>query len=384
MTGLLLFATLALAQDEAPKPTWYALPTVGFDTDDGFGAGVRAELATHGQGYEPYKTAWVVQGYAAWSGYHHHRLRFDRVGLGPEHRLRLTAHLAWRQWLHDGYWGIGNGTTVADGQDEGTRYQYSLFQPFGHLTLRYDVGEESPWSVFGALSPKYSVVRAFEGSLMEEEQPYGAAGGFSAQVFAGVLYDTRQPEIAPHRGVLLELSGRAAPDLDGEAGGFWGGLASARGFVPLGARVTLASRILVEHLVGEVPFWEMAHWGGAAPIATGSELLRGNSFGRWRAPGKALASAELRMILLRHQAFKRPVEWELAPFVDVGAVYGQGRSAEVLPVHPATGVGIRPIYDGIMVGRLDLAMGAELVEEPGGDVVIEPDYGFYLVFEHPY
>ncbi len=374
----------ALAGEEAPKPTWFAVPTASYDSDAGFGVGFRAELATHAEGYAPFKTSWVAQGHVSWWGYHHHRLRVDRIGLGSEHRLRLTAHLAWRQWLNDGYWGLGNGTTVAARPAVDRRYQYSLFQPFGLLTLRYDVGVDNDWSVYGGLSPKYSVVRTFEGSLLEQEQPYGVAGGFSAQGFAGVLYDSRQPEIAPHQGLLLELSGRAAPDLDGEAGGFWGGLASLRTYLPLGEGVTLASRLTVEHLVGDVPFWEMVHWGGYTPNTSGSELLRGNAFGRWRAPGKVLAGAELRVIALRHQAFERPVQWELAPFVDLGAVYGEGRPAEVLPVHPTVGLGIRPIYDHLMVGRLDLALGAELVEDAGGDIQLEPDYGFYLVFEHPY
>jgi hypothetical protein len=31
--------------------------------------------------------------------------------MGPEGRTRFTLYTAWRQWLNDGYYGIGNGTT---------------------------------------------------------------------------------------------------------------------------------------------------------------------------------------------------------------------------------------------------------------------------------
>lgn len=402
MLGLL--AVLALAEPagagvDAPEPTedrgvsWFVIPVAAYDTDDGFGAGLRGELSFTDAEHTPYRQSFVMHLYASLTGYHHHRLRWDRLGLGPRGRLRLTVKLAWRQWLHDGYWGIGNGTAIDaawyatdhDADDpERHRYQYSLFLPSAHVLARWDLQEDGPWQLFAAVEPKVAAVRTFDGSLLEEHRPYGMEGGPVVQVMGGALFDTRDPEIAPRRGVLLELSGRLAPRLSGEAGGFGGVLASARGFAPVGPHVTLAGRVLGEWLLGDVPFYEMVHWGGALPISGfgGAETLRGISFGRWRAPGKALLNAEVRIIVLRHTVGGHPLWWEVAPFGDLGVVWDAGEAATAdapeVPVHPAAGIGLRPIYDELTVGRLDLAVGRDDLSD-GSHV---PSVGFYLTFEH--
>lgn len=371
----------------------YVIPVAGADTDDGFGAGGRAELARVEEGYAPYKWSLMAHGYLSTNGYQHHRLRFDRTGLGAQRRLRVTAYAAWRAWKNDGYWGIGN-TTTREQAFTGTfaaddlrrkRYRYELLQPFGYVTARLDLGE-SPWSVFGSVSPKWSSVETYAGSVLAEERPYGMAGGFAVQGTAGLLHDTRDPEIRPRKGHLFEASARATPLVDGEAGGFGGPLLSARAFAASGDRVVWAGRVVGEYLVGTVPFYEMVHWGGLVPMTGfgGFETIRGVSFGRWRAPGKVVANGELRLDAVRHRLGKAEMDWELAPFVDVGSVFGAGADGEGLPVHPGAGLGVRPVLDETFVGRFDAAFGLDPVTLRDGSVDQRPTFGFYMVFEHPF
>ena len=84
---------LALAADPDPPAEppfdWYAIPVAGADTDDGAGGGARAEIARVEEGYAPYKWAWMVHAYVTTTGYQHHRVRFDRVGIGPRNRLHV-------------------------------------------------------------------------------------------------------------------------------------------------------------------------------------------------------------------------------------------------------------------------------------------------------
>lgn len=396
MSGLIAVLGLALAADPVAPPSpfdWYAIPVAGADTDDGAGGGARAEIARVEEGYAPYKWAWMVHAYVTTTGYQHHRVRFDRVGIGPRNRLRLTARLAWRAWKNDGYWGIGNGTTrepafvgtFAADDPRRKRYRYSLLQPFGYLTLRHELTDAGTWEVFASFNPKWSDVQTYAGSRLEEEQPFGMAGGFTTVVSTGVLHDTRSPEIRPRKGHLFELSGRYAPDFGGEAGGFGGPLLSARAFTAPGDRVVLGGRVVGEWLFGTVPFYEMVHWGGAVPISGfgGFETLRGISFGRWRAPGKAVANGELRLDVLRHSAGSAQLAWELAPFVDVGTVWGAGLQTDELPVHGGAGVGVRVVLDETFVGRLDTAVGLDPVQTPDG-AELRPTGGFYMVFDHPF
>ena len=377
-------------------PRWYAIPNVAFDTDDGLGFGVRGEVAFDGPGCVPYCSAWVMHLFATTRGYHHHRLRYDRTGLGPGGRLRVTAHLAWRQWLNDGYWGLGNRTArqreyvdVGDSDDpRRQRYRYTLLQPFLHVTLRALL--RGPWSAFASANLKYSVVRTYDDSLLAAERPYGMDGGAAALGSVGLLYDTRHPELTPRRGVLAELSGRGTPPLPSGAGAFGGGFASLRSFHALGDRAVFAWRVMAEQLWGQLPFYEMVHWGGFVPVTGfgGSETLRGVSFGRWRAPGKAIFNSELRVDVLRHTLAGSPMLWQLVPYVDAGVVFGgdSGDSVQVeqVPVHPAAGLGLRAVYQEAFVGRIDTGFGLDPVVEPDGTVTPEATWGLYVVFDHTF
>jgi outer membrane protein assembly factor BamA len=384
------------AADEESRFNWYVLPNVAYDTDDGLGFGARAEIAVNEEGYEPYRVAYVVHAFASLRNYHHHRFRFDRVGLGRNHRLRLTLHVAYRQWGNDGYWGIGNGTTVErefagdyDRDDlRRKRYRYNLIQPFAHLTLRADQGRNL--QLFVSVNAKYSWVRTYSGSLLEEHRPYGMDGGLTVLVAAGLLYDSRRPEVDPRQGILAEASGQWALPLPWGPGNFGGVFLSLRAYRGVTDWLVLAGRIMAEMLAGEVPFYEMVHWRGAIPIAGfgGFETLRGISFGRWRAPSKAVLNLEARFKVLQHPLFHRPIVWQLALFGDAGLVWGAGdaatASAPDFPLHITGGLGIRAVYAESFVARIDVGLGADAVAEADVAITQELSWGLYIVFDHAF
>lgn len=399
MTGL-AFGVLAAWAGTA-KVSGYVLPSAAVDTDDGFGAGARAALAWQQEGYAPYKFALQASTYFATSGYMNHRFRFDRTGIGVQKRWRITLHVAYRRWLYDRYYGIGNLTLRTPGAAQATERsdpaylseRYRLDQPGGQVTIRYELEQGSPWEVFLSQGLRYSLVQLYDDSLLEAQQPYGVQGGGVLQVGVGVLHDTRDPEIAPKRGHFYELSLRAAPAIDAEAGGFGGGLASARWYASPHPKLTIAHRTMVEHLLGRVPFYEMVHWGGSEPIAGfgGGNTLRGVPFGRWRGPGKAVAQTELRWTFLEHGLLGDPFGWELAPWADVGSAFGAGSDAqplpegvELFPVHPGFGGALRVVYDKTFVGRIDSGVGLDPVLQSDGTIDQRWNWGFYVFADHPF
>lgn len=366
------------------KLRWLVLPNLSYDSDDKLGLGVRAEIIQPRAGLDPYRSSFVVHLFATTNGYHHHRFRFDLVGLGPEERMRVTGHFAFRAWLNDGYWGIGNGTEreavyddAAPDDPDRKRYRYSLVQPFGQVALRHAVA--GPLSLYGSVNVRYSVVDATAGSLLAEQTPLGTDGGLGVQLIAGALWDTREPEVTPDQGWLLEVAGRGVTG----AYTFGGPFVSARAWARLAPGVVVAQRVMGEWLFGEVPFYEMVFWGGVVPIPGmgGADTLRGVAFGRWRGPGKAVSNTELRLDVLRHRALKQELRWQLVPFVDLGAVWGSGDDATApdptWPVHPAVGGGIRAIWGETIVGRVDAGVSPDLTDE--GPAL---GWGLYLVFDH--
>jgi hypothetical protein len=400
--ALLLLAAAAVdtstsaAVHERDGVRWYAIPNLAYDTDDGLGFGARGELAIDEPGYDPYALAFVLHLFFTTRGYMHHRIRIDRTHFGPEGRLRFTAHLAWRQWLNDGYWGIGDRTTIEEAyagdfssdDPREKRYRYTLLQPFAHLTLSGML--DGPWRTFVSLNGKWSIVHTYPGSLLLEQRPYGIDGGPSLQFSAGILFDTRRPEVSPREGVLLELSARGVPRLTSGSGRFAGVLASARGFISFGELFTFAVRGMAEYLAGAIPFYEMVHWGGAVPVTGfgGFETLRGVPFGRWRAPGKMILNSELRIHFIEHRLFGESMVWELAPYVDAGMVFGSaGLSTgpqDGPRIHPCFGGGIRAVYAEAFVGRIDGGLGLDWVRAPDGTIMERSDVGFYVVFDHPF
>ncbi len=366
------------------KLRWLVVPNLSYDSDDKLGFGARAEVVQPKEGLDPYKSSFVVHAFLTTNGYHHHRVRFDLVGLGPKERQRVTGHFAFRAWLNDGYWGVGNGTErevayedAAPDDPDRKRYRYSLIQPFGQVAVRHAV--VGPLSAFGSLNVRYSLVDAIPSSLLAEQAPVGMDGGLGVQVIGGVLWDTREPEVTPDRGWVLELSARGVTG----AYTFGGPFVSVRGWARLAPGVVLGQRVMGEWLFGDVPFYEMVHWGGSLPIAGfgGADTLRGMAFGRWRAPGKALANTELRLDVLRHKFLKQEARWQLVPFVDIGTVWGAGDDATapppVLPIHPTAGGGFRVIWAETLVGRVDAGVSQDLTDE--GDAL---EWGLYLMFDH--
>lgn len=397
----MLLLSLALAAEPAPAVPadrdlkWSALPNVSYDSDDKFGLGARAQFDVLRPGYAPYRASYVVHLFATTNGYHHHRFRFDLVGIGPHDNLRLTGHLAFRAWLNDGYWGIGNGTmrqaeleSEALPEDDPLQkyYRYRLVQPFSNLTLRDALG--GPWVAYGSVQARYTSVHTYEGSLLEAEAPFGMEGGPAVQLSGGVLYDTREPEVTPARGMLLELGARGVVGAHGQR--FGGPFASARGYVTLAPHLTYAARWMTEYLAGEVPFYEMVHWGGFVPIPGfgGAETLRGIPFGRWRAPGKMVLDTELRMDVGTMRAAGEDLRWQLVPLADVGVVFGAGEDASAPPpanpLHPTAGLGVRAIWATTLVGRADIAVGEDHLIDAAGELRSVPDLGFYLAFDHTF
>ena len=361
----------------------YAIPVVSLDSDDGFGVGLRGEVYRERDGYDPYREAWMAHAHLTTTGYQHHRLRYDRVWLHG----RFTANVAYRKWLNSQWYGLGNATTQI-ASDDPKFERYVLQQPFARLTVRRDVVE--PLELFVAGDLDVTSIRTYAGSRLEADAPHGMDGGPQVELHVGAIIDTREPEISPERGVFTEVSGRIGARLPmiEPRGEMYGAMAVFRGYQTLSPGVTLAGRVMAERLWGDVPFYEMTHWGGSTPIVGvgGGDTLRGLPFDRYHGPGHAVANLELRTHVTTVQVFRAPLELELVPSVDAGIVWGAPTAdpgPDALPVHPGFALGGRAVYDMAFVGRVDFGLAPDQIRE--GDVTRTfLNWGFYLAFDHTF
>lgn len=340
------------------------LPNFGYTPDDGYGVGFYVDLHEAQPVGRPPRQV-VVHTYLSSDGFQNQRLRFDLPGLG---RLRLGGLFAWRAWEHDAYWGIGPDTV----RDPAVDYEYGLVQPFGHLALAVAVGPGV--DAYASADLRWTEVHAEPGSFLALDAPAGLDGGLAVQVGSGALYDSRDDVLTPRRGLLLEGGGRVVLT-DPVFGGPFG---QVRAFWGLGPCV-IALRLMAEHLYGEVPFYEMSLWGGWQPIMGlgGYETLRGLPYGRFRGPGKALFNGELRIDLASTPLGQGRLGWQLVPLGDVAAVWAE--DYDPWPLHPTAGLGLRGVWSGGLVGRIDAAVGSDPVLREG-ERTEALSWGFYLAF----
>ncbi len=127
-----------------------------------------------------------------------------------------------------------------------------------------------------------------------------------------------------------------------------------KGFIPQdNARYISVFRLMYNQTLGDdVPFLEQSILGGET-------TLRGYGRNRFIDSSFLLCNLEERIRLFRWEIFNVTADWELAPFVDLGAVMESLDKAHTNSFEFNPGIGFRAIVRPNIVGRVDLGIGRE-------------------------
>jgi hypothetical protein len=407
LAGALLLP--AAAQGEAFDPTGRpdspaervevgGLPVLGFDSDTGLLLGALANLAAFDGRTYPY--AWRLQvtlAAAFKSGpeglttpLHDDLIALDVPGLRGD-SLRLAAEVSFRR-SHDASWyGPGGDSTSATppglpAEEAAPYHRYRRTGLAAALNGRWrlrEVGEgPARQRLEGVIGGEVALdaITVIPGSLLAAQLEEARGSGPDAELLRdllrgtgsqlvpklrlGLLHDSRDHEVAPTRGALLELSTRLAPaPATLRHAGF---LASATGFLPLGDRLVLGGRLLGDAIVGHPPFYALSEAGVLTPRFTpgGAFTGRGILLQRFSGKLKLAASGELRGELSRFSVGAARFRLGLVAFVDGGRVWADwhrvmlaGRDADG-PWSRLTlglGSGLRLRWGETLVVRVDVA-----------------------------
>jgi len=129
----------------------------------------------------------------------------------------------------------------------------------------------------------------------------------------------------------------------------------AKGFVPKdeAKRYITAFRALYNQTLGDrVPFLERSILGG-------ENSLRAYGRNRFIDSSCLLLNLEERIRLFRWEVFDVTADWELAPFIDAGAVMHALDRIKGDNFHFSTGLGLRAVVRPNIVGRMDIGWGTE-------------------------
>ena len=342
----------ASAQEDAGVKGWNfgPLPCVSYNSDLGFQYGACADIFYYGDGsvFPDYLHRFYVEASTYTGGQSLLHAQYDSKYLIPG--VRVTGAVSWQYDPLYYFYGF-NGSEAFDpalNLNPATgeaRYncQRSMLRILldlqGTLAGRLNwVAGTSFWG-FGIQdfeSKKYDPATSLYHQWVAEGKidASQAAGGMRLEMKAGLVYDTRNLEAAPSRGIWAEAYINGSPDLFGASGkGVWGGgylklAAHWRQYLPLVSdRLVLAYHLAYQGtLAGETPFYMLPVIYTLYLRQTGSEGLgglntvRGLIQNRLVGEGYAWANVELRWKLFEFKFIGQ--NWYLAtnPFVDAGYV----------------------------------------------------------------
>ncbi|HEY2165301.1 MAG TPA: BamA/TamA family outer membrane protein [Gemmatimonadaceae bacterium] len=366
-TTLLLLATAAssLAAQRPAGVEVSGIPALNFDADEGFGYGAILALYKYEPGSTTYR--WTVQPtlFMTTRGRRDYTLFLDSPSTDTR-PWRVTAYAGREQQLAAPYYGIGNETAYDAALETGaTRYYYrygldrlrasaDVQHTLGRPSLRYLIGA-------GASSEKVNLTPFDSGSTLIEADMNGRrpAAMRTNYVRAGLTWDTRDREIGTTSGTWADV---LVQRVDSKLGASWNytrWTAAARHYEPLGGRVTLANRVVLQNTIGDAPFYSLAELPTTQTSQDGlggTSSIRGIPKDRYVGKGTLVSNNELRWRADDFGLIGRPSSLVLSGFVDAGRVWSDGvdLSSALRELHSGYGGGVRLAFGPSFVISTDV------------------------------
>jgi outer membrane protein assembly factor BamA len=255
-----------------------------------------------------------------------------------------------------GFYGLGNDTPPsADSVTVTAPYYYEVSRTHGGARFTLERRVFGPLRVLAGAAfertdfrslPGPSVFRASVASGVVDSATIPFNDGVAR---AGVVLDTRDNELDPHAGVLLE-------GLFASGKGYTRTTGVLRAYVHPLERLVLAGRLAGEDMGGTPPVaaqqW-MESSGQPFVAVGGYRSLRGFYDARFLGPAKLLAGAEIRYAVVLSPTL---VEVKVVGFYDAGRVFAPGESFRLTTegLHQAGGVefALRVLRNGLVVAGL--------------------------------
>jgi outer membrane protein assembly factor BamA len=176
----------------------------------------------------------------------------------------------------------------------------------------------------------------------------------------GLVWDSRDDELIPRRGMWHEVDLRMSPGLgDAMPYAYCELLAIGRGYVPIGDRFVLAGRVLGDALFGRPPIYQLAEYDDTYALG-GSAGIRGVPAARYYGKAKLIANLEARTDVARLRFVNKPWAVAIVAFLDAGRLWADWSSnpdldGTGLGLKWGTGFGVRVQQGKAFVVRGDLA-----------------------------
>lgn len=320
------------------------LPVVAFDADRGFQFGALMNIYDFGDGknYPNPNAQWYFEGSAYLNegtvGSFLARAEYDNKTLIPGVRMSVCAGY-YRDAALD-FYGFNGSQSIYDNQLKTGFYRFSrdlirLKADFTGKILKnfyWEAGYNFNWVKAGDFTPSgYSVFgEQFEGgtTLFQLYKNWGiipedqANGGFISSIRAGLMYDSRNVENNPTKGIWAEAHLIAAPKWLGTSVEHYKFCATMRQYIPLGTpKVVFAYRLAYQGFFGDAPWYAMPVYTTMGPKPDydgigGYRTVRGIMLNRVQGLHTGFYNAEIRYRFIDFQLWKQNIAFAVSAFTD--------------------------------------------------------------------
>ena len=193
----------------------------------------------------------------------------------------------------------------------------------------------------------------------------GVDGGWVSIVQGAIMYDTRDFEPDPTKGIYFEVANEYSSPVIGSEFNFNKLFVQARIYhkLPIGPRAVFAARIGAGNIFGaDAPFFEFQdQWSpdGSVNALGGKQSLRGHRANRFLARSLWFANAELRVRLADVAFGKQRFGIGVAPFFDAGTVRDRWQDLDLANTRTSHGAGLRVAWNQSTMIYLDYGVSPE-------------------------
>lgn len=375
MVMFLGLSTRTVGAQQADESHWsvYPIPLLGYDTDEGLEYGAIVDVSFYGPDAPPGPPSVTIRPSLQFSA----EGRRDATVFIDAPRLpdgwRLTVFGGFQRHLATPYYGLGNESERDPALERSPNpYYYRYGRTRGEITfdLQAPVRDTPVRVLFGTGSAKIKIdpTPHDEGTTLVatqfESSPGGLPHGWTNFIRAGIIWDTRDSEVDPTRGVWSEaLIKQAAESLAGDYS-FTRWTLTDRRYYSLVNGLVLANRVVLQGTNGNVPFYELQSIDssvGSEEALGGARSLRGIPKNRYAGRGLFLWNLEMRYHALSFSTGGHDFRIVASAFMDSGRVWaGALHLPDVFSDwHQGFGGGLRLGVGERFMGSLDIGHSTE-------------------------
>ena len=344
------------------------VPAINYNADDGFGCGVVLNFFYYSRGgYRPYYFQLKPIIFFTTGGKQDHSLFFDSpyvLGKG----LRINFLVKYLKENYYPYYGPGNSSEFCseyvevdkDGNPLDTLhgrhyYNFQTEQIRTILNLQKKIYEEGGRKIFvlggcGLFKARNSYCKnnGIKTLLQKDVEngvidPEDIKAGVNSFLKLGIVYDSRDNEPAPNKGVWFEVLIETYLKALGSYKSYYRLTITDRGYFQLSKKLVYAQRVLFEKAGKEAPFYMLYPIGGSFRSDEGLggyRTIRGVLKNRYLGRTKFLANFELRYRFYETEVKGQDVYLAFNIFYDVGRVWWDKNDRGFGNLHAGKGGGL--------------------------------------------